>query len=162
MAHQVNLLSRMTPAEGLNIVCTQGVVLESASGFAPSIAEAIAGGPLRGSWWGHPAGREIFAVTRAIRDCPEVLVCRLVAGKVTYVHRRLWPALVRLADRLPPAGLARICETHTASGKHVTREILFPRWVPEAVALEARELEETAALAQLGPWAASVVGVTGL
>jgi hypothetical protein len=33
----------------------------------PSLAEPIAGGPLRGHWWFHPKSREIFATTRAVR-----------------------------------------------------------------------------------------------
>ncbi len=101
-------------------------MLESGTGPVPSLAEAVAGGPIRGSWWGHARGREIFAVTRAVRDCPDVLVCRLVDGKITYVHRRLWPALVRLAKRFPLAHVSQIRESHTDSGEHVTQEIRFP------------------------------------
>ena len=89
----------MTSEEALSIVCTRGVVLESGAGPETSIAEAVAGEPIRGSWWAHARGKEIFAVTRAIRSCPDVLVCRLLGGKITYVHRRLWPAMVRLAER---------------------------------------------------------------
>jgi hypothetical protein len=143
----------MTPEEALSIVRTQGVVLESGSGPETSIAEAVVGAPIRGSWWAHPRGKEIFTMTRAIRSNSDVLVCRLVGGKITYVHRRLWPALARLAERLPAAALAQIGETHTPSGKHVTKEIPYPQWVPEPVSVEARELSEAAAFAQLGPWA---------
>ena len=32
-----------------------GVVLASARGPVPNVAEAVAGEPIRGSWWGHPA-----------------------------------------------------------------------------------------------------------
>lgn len=116
----------MTTDEALGFVREHGVVLEAASGPAPSFASAIAGGPIRGSWWGHARGREIFALTRAVRDCPDVLVCRLVDGKITYVHRRLWPALVRVAERFPRKHLAKIDEKHTASGKHVSEEVAFP------------------------------------
>jgi hypothetical protein len=42
------------------------------------------------NWRGAPAPRASFAAA-------DVLVCRLVAGKITYVHRRLWPAVHRLA-----------------------------------------------------------------
>ena len=74
-----------------------GVVLESAHGPVPNLAETVVGAPIRGSWWGHAKGKEIFWLTRAARSSKAVLVYRLMAGKVTYVHRRLWPALVRLA-----------------------------------------------------------------
>src|SRR5882762_11513636 len=147
---------RMTPRQAVAFVRKHGVVLESASGPVPSLAEAIAGAPIRGSWWAHPQGRQIFAVTRAIRDSSEVLVCRLVGGKITYVHRRLWPAVVRLAKRFPEANLAQIHEVHTASGKHVLEEIRFPDWVPAGVAAEALELDEERALGQLGTWSEKV------
>ena len=37
-----------------------GVVLAAARGPVPSVAEAIAGEPIRGSWWGHEKGSQIF------------------------------------------------------------------------------------------------------
>jgi hypothetical protein len=142
----------VTPAEVLAFVRTNGVVLESGTGPVPSLATAVAGGPIRGSWWAHARGREIFAATRAIRDCPDVLVCRLVDRKITYVHRRLWPALVRLSERFPHAHLARIHEAHTVSGKHLADEVCFPGWVSREVAAQASDLDEESALRQLGRW----------
>ena len=142
----------MTPAEALAFVCTHGLVLESGTGPVPSLAAAIAGEPIRGSWWAHALAREIFAVTRVIRDSPDVLVCRLVDRKITYVHRRLWPALVRLSERFPHSYLAQIREVHTASGKHATVENRFPAWVPHEVAAQASDLDESSAFRQLGTW----------
>ncbi len=118
----------------------------------PSLASAIAGEPIRGSWWAHPRSHEIFEITRAVRDSGEVLVCRLVEGKITYVHRRLWPALVRAAGRLPRKRLARVQELHAASGRHVTKEVAFPKWVPREVSREASRLGEDTALSRLGDW----------
>lgn len=142
----------MTTAEALAFVRTHGVALESASGPVPSLAEAIVGGPIHGSWWGHARSHEIFALTRAVRDCPDVLVCRLVGGKITYVHRRLWPALVCVAERFPRKYLAKVHEKHTASGKHVSDEVAYPAWVSGELADQARELDEQSALYDLGPW----------
>ena len=142
----------MTAAEALSFVRKHGVVLEAATGPVPSLASAIAGGPIRGSWWSHARKAEIFALTRAVRESPDVLVCRLVDGKITYVHRRLWPALVRACQQFPRDRLAQVNEKHTASGRHVKEEITFPGWVPPAVSAEAGQLEERSALAQLGGW----------
>ena len=51
---------------------------------------------------GHPKGSDIFRVSSRLADHPEVVVNRLVSGKVTYVHRRLWPAIVAIGrDRQP-------------------------------------------------------------
>lgn len=140
----------VTPAEAIEFVRAHGVVLESATGPVPSLAVAIAGQRIGGSWWAHASGREIFALTRAVRDCSDVLVCRLVGGKITYVHRRLWPALVRVSKRFPAKHLARIRETHTASGKHVSEQEAFPSWAPQELYAEARKLDERSALDALG------------
>ena len=48
----------MSAADALAFVERHGIVLESARHAAiPSLAEAIAGEPIRGSWWAHPKGR---------------------------------------------------------------------------------------------------------
>jgi hypothetical protein len=142
----------MTVIDALTFVRTHGVVLESARGPVPSLAHVIAGERIRGSWWSHPKGTEIFALTRAVRESPDVLVCRLVDGKVTYVHRRLWPALVRVCSQFPSGRLAQISERHTASGRHVVEQIAFSDWVSSDLAMQAARLEEKAALEALGTW----------
>ena len=144
----------MTPRQALAFVRKHGLVLESARGAVPSLAEAIAGEPIRGSWWSHPRSHDIFEATRAIRESEEILVCRLVGGKITYVHRRLWPALVCAAKRFPRRRLAQVHEHHSPSGRHITREVAFPRWVPEEVSCEASRLHERDALVELGAWLA--------
>jgi hypothetical protein len=135
----------VSPKEALAFVELHGVVLEAARGPVPSLAEAIGGGPIRGSWWGHPRGNEIFAATEAIGACEDVLVCKLIDGKVTYVHRRLWPALVKVADRFVKGPLARVWNEHTPSGSHRMRRSEFPEWVPADVMAEAAALSEVEA-----------------
>ena len=130
----------MNPREAIAFVKRHGVVLQAARGPVPSLAEAIAGGPIRGSWWGHAKGRIIFQATQAVSKSPEVLVCKLIDDKVTYVHRRVWPALVKLAPRFRKAQLARVWEEHTESGAHASRRIAFPKWVPSEVVREAEAL----------------------
>ena len=142
----------MTSRQALAFVRKHGVVLEAAHGPVPSLAEVIAGEPVRGSWWSHPKGNEIFAVTRAVRDSDDVLVCRLIKGKITFVDRRLWPALVRAASRLPSDHLSQVREVHTSSGGHVTKEVPFPDWVPSSVRAAARSLSEESALAEFAAW----------
>jgi len=117
-----------------------GMLLESARGPLPNVAELVAGAPIRGSWWAHPRSHAIFAVINDLADSPEVVRLRLVKGKVTLVHRRLWPALVRVADRLPAKGLAALHEEHTASGAHRVVERPFPEWVPGDVVAAAPDL----------------------
>lgn len=148
----------MTRRSALAFVRRHGIVLESARGPVPSLAEAVVGGPIRGSWWGHAKGKQIFWLTRALRDSPDVLVCRLLSGKVTYVHRRLWPALVRLARVLDRRKLGALHEVHTPGGQHQLRVVPFPRWVPPAVTREARRLSEADAQRSLSRWALATRG----
>jgi hypothetical protein len=143
----------MTSDEALALVRHHGVVLASGKGPVVRLAEAIAGGPIKGSWWAHPSSHQIFRVFQALGESPEVLVCRLVGGKISFVHRRLWPALVRAADHFAPRRLAQVHQQHTAAGHHVNRDIAFPLWVPPEVLREARQLDEQQALDALGPWA---------
>ena len=139
----------MTPKQALSFVETNGVALESARGPVPSLAQAIAGAEIRGSWWAHPKGKIIFACSRAIRNSKDVLTCRLVQGKVTYVHRRLWPALARLNERFSPVRLAAIREVHSTEGTHKIETVAFPKWVPAEEMGRGRKLSIEQATALL-------------
>jgi hypothetical protein len=143
----------MTGDEAISFIQEHGVVVASAKGPVPRLTEAIVNEPIKGSWWAHPRSHEIFAVLQAVADSEDVLVCRLVNGKVTFVHRRLWPALVRVAKRFAAAQLAQVHEEHTASGRHVNRKIPFPKWVPPEVMGQAKRMSEKKALDALGSWA---------
>ena len=132
-----------------------GMLLESARGPLPNVAELVAGEPIKGSWWGHPRGHQIFAVLSALGDSSDVVRMRLVNGKVTLVHRRLWPALVRLADRFTPRQLAALREEHTATGAHRVIEQPFPEWIGDDVEQAATRLSVNEALAELPPFLAS-------
>ncbi len=88
------------------------------------LAEQIAGEPIKGSWWSHQAGKQIFAIATALEASAEVVVAKLIAGRVTFVHRRHAPALIRVvtdpawrADRtrgLPPAARALLAKVEHA------------------------------------------------
>lgn len=145
----------MNAKEALAFVREHGVVLAAAKGPVPRLTEAIIDESIKGSWWAHPKSQQIFRVLQAVTDSEDVLVCRLVNGKVTFVHRRLWPALVRLAKRFPSGWIAQVREEHTGSGRHITRDVPFPKWVPAEVIEDAKRISEKEALAALGAWALS-------
>ena len=145
------MLRNMTEKEAIDFVKKHGIVTESARGPVPSLAEAVAGAPIRGNWWSHPRSHEIFQLSRAVRNHPDVLVCRLVRGKVSFVHRHLWSALVRLASEFPASHLASVREIHTPSGKHIVQETPFPKWVPAEVRDAAEKLSDAKARAGLLP-----------
>ncbi len=118
----------------------RGIVLVSAKGPAPRLTEAIAGEPIKGSWWGHSKSHEIFAILQKLGDSPDILVCRFIAGRETFVHRRLWPAIVKLAGRFHADRLAQVRQEHTASGRHVNHLTAYPAWVPAEILKEAERL----------------------
>ena len=130
-------------------VAQHGIVLQSSRGPVPSFAAFVAGEPIRGSWWAHPAAHRIYALAEAVIDSGDVLVCRLVEGKVTYVHRRLWPALVKLASRFDRERLAKAWSEHTPSGAHVAKRLAYPRWVPADTRAAAARLTREQAEADL-------------
>jgi hypothetical protein len=55
-------------------------------------------------------------------------------------HRRLWPAIVKLASHFHPDQLAQVRQEHTASGKHVKHLTAYPKWVPAEILGEAERL----------------------
>jgi hypothetical protein len=142
--------------DACGFVQRHGIVLASAKhALVPSLAQEIAGAPIRGSWWAHPKSHAIFRALSAAARSTDIVFTRLVDDKRTLVHARLWPALAALAKagRIDPARLAKVTEEHTASGKHVTHATPFPDWLPAKLVIP----DETEALRQLGPLAAAVV-----
>lgn len=137
-------------AQALAFVAQHGVVLASARGSAPRLIDAIAGEVIAGNWWSHPQAHTIYNVLTEVQASEDVLVCKLLGGKITLVHRRLWPALVRAADTFAPQRIARVSEEHTASGRHVVQETPFPQWVPVDVLQQSQALSEEQALRALG------------
>ena len=150
----------MTSEEAMAFIAENGVVLESARGPVPSLAEAIVGEPIGGSWWGHPLSHTIYAIISAVREDPAILVCRLVGGRVTHIHKRLWPALARLAPELADWRIAAVREEHTPSGAHQLIEVPFCDWVPATATDSAAKLSRQDAIDQIGPWVVPLLGAT--
>jgi hypothetical protein len=127
----------------------RGVVLQSARGPVENVAQFIAGEPIRGSWWGHSAGKEIYAILTEIEESPDIVSTRLVNGKVTLVHARVWPSVARVSELLGASRLAAIHSEHTASGAHRSFEVEYPYWVSPEALLAAEGLSVEEALANL-------------
>jgi hypothetical protein len=147
----------MTAPEAIAFVARHGIVLQSAQhATVPSLAAAVAGERIRGSWWAHPKSREIYRALVAVHGSPDVVATRLVDGKITLIHRRLWAALAALtwSERLVRARMARVTEEHTEAGRHETHEVPFPDWLPTPLPLPSVEQ----AISALGaPLAASLL-----
>jgi hypothetical protein len=143
-----------TVDEALSFIRERGVVLASGKGPAPRLTELISGEPIKGSWWAHPKSHQIFAVLQAVSESQEILTCRLINGKLTLIHRRLWPALVRAAGLFSAYQLAQVRQQHTPSGHHMSSEVPFPQWVPHDVVEAGQRLSVQEAREALGQWAA--------
>lgn len=147
----------MTSEEALAFVADRGVVLQGAKGPVPNLVEAIAGESISGSWWAHPLSHEMYSLIWALRGSSDILVCRVVQGKVTYVHRRLWPALARLAPEIDDKLTASIDELHTASGRHRVVETQFSDWLPNNSADQSKALGRQEAIDQMGSWVLTIL-----
>lgn len=136
-----------TAAEALRFLDDEGIVLQSAQhpAFA-TLTAAIVGARIRGSWWAHPKSREIFRVLCQVYESPDVVATRLVDGKVTLIHRRVWPAIETLvnAGEIDPAFLAKVTQEHTDAGHHEAHEVPYPLWLPKAPRSEERPTRQQA------------------
>src|SRR5262249_8978000 len=83
-------------SDALELLRDHRVLTVTPCGPLPSIVKQVVGGPGKGSWWGHPEGKRIFRICSELAEHDEVLAVKLVAGKITFVHRALWPVLLRV------------------------------------------------------------------
>jgi len=103
----------------------------------PSITTLVVGDSVRGSWWTHPAAREVFRLSCAMRDHPDVLMVKLISGKVTAIHRPLWPAIVAIGTAREPWQMDKLSKEAKALLKKVDKETRF-----DATGDAVRELEK--------------------
>ena len=109
-----------------------GIVMVSAKHASiPSVAAEVAGQPIRGSWWAHPKGQEIFHVLAKLDEDEDIVTTRLIDGKLTMIHKRFWPALAALmkAGRLDAKRLTKVESEHTEKGSHENRETPAAKWL---------------------------------
>ena len=103
------------------------------------LVDEIAGERVKGSWWSHKAGKAIFNIASELDDHRDVVSVKLLAGKVTFVHRALWPSLLRVVtdpawrkravtNKQAKVLLVHSRQEHTASGKHVTVDEEWGAW----------------------------------
>lgn len=71
-----------------------------------SAIEILTGEPPRGSWWSHPAANQIYSLIEGIERHDDVLFAKLLSGKVTLIHRALWPALLAVVTAREPWQIA--------------------------------------------------------
>jgi hypothetical protein len=148
------LASRASASRWVKLVEEHGVVLASARGAVPCVAEAVAGEPIVGSWWAHPKGKAIFSALSELDDSEDVRCFKLIGGKVTFVHRRMWAALACLATGgvLAAGRVASIQQEHMPTGEHRNLVTPFPDWVPDDVTRAAAAISIDDARALFATW----------
>ena len=88
----------------------------------PSVTGFVAGDNVRGSWWAHPQSHEMFNLACQLHDHLDVLLVKLISGKVTLVHRPLWPAVFAVATAREPWQLEELSKQAKALLKKVDKE----------------------------------------
>jgi hypothetical protein len=68
----------------------------------PNVTALLAGETVRGSWWAHPKAHEMYRVASELRGHPDVLAIKLVSGKVTFIYRPLWMAVLAIGTAREP------------------------------------------------------------
>src|SRR5262245_18379406 len=101
-----------------------GLLLESDPRL-PSLTHLVAGEPMKNSWWGHPKGSLILKVIRQVVAHRDTAVTKLVSGKVTFVHRKLWPALFAVATSREAWQALKLLAAARALLNNVTRDELL-------------------------------------
>ena len=125
-----------------------GLLLESDQKL-PSVASLIAQKPIRGSWWGHAKGQEIFDALQQIADHKDVLFTKLLSGKVTLVHRKFWCELISIGEAQEEWQTAKIStaarfllEQVEQQEALLTNEMTWPKKLPGKLGDAVRELEK--------------------
>src|SRR3954447_24230932 len=62
----------------------------------------------RGSWWSHPAANQIYRTLQEVEEHRDLVAAKLLSGKVTFVHRTLWPALLAVVTSREPWQVANL------------------------------------------------------
>jgi len=68
----------------------------------PSVSGLVVGDVGGRSWWAHPQAKQMYSLSCALFDHPDVLLVKLISGKVTYIHRPLWPAIFAVGTAREP------------------------------------------------------------
>jgi len=125
-------------------------LLMKADALLPSVTTIVSGEPVKASWWAHPLAHTIFFALRDLADHPDVLLLKLVAGKDTFIHRKLWPEIVAIAlarepwqtQRLSPEALAlfkEVSSVGTLDSEGTTARLLETRLLVHGIQVHSHE-----------------------
>lgn len=110
--------SAITAEDVLDYLRKVGVLLETDRRF-PSITGIMVREAIKGSWWSHPMANEIYLLSQRLIHHPDTIFLKLLSGKATYVHRRLWPELIAIATAHEPWQLGGLSASARSMLKNV-------------------------------------------
>lgn len=98
-----------------------GLLMET-DACLPSVSGLIAGEVVRGSWWSHKAAQRIFLAMGQLEDHRDVIFTKLVSGKVTLVHRKLWSEVFAIGISYAPWQLKDLSKSARALFDKVNKQ----------------------------------------
>jgi hypothetical protein len=125
-----------------------GFLLESDPKL-PSVCRLITGTALKSSWWSHPLAQTIFNINEQLEDHADVLITKLVSGKVTFVHRKFWSEIFSIGSAREPWQIKGLSDSARLllkmideNGSLTTERLSWPRTSEVKPGDAARELEK--------------------
>ena len=125
-----------------------GLLLETDARL-PSVAGLIAGEPVSGSWWSHASAQKIFITLGQLEDHTDVIFTKLVSGKVTLVHRKLWAEVFAIGTaralwqtKEMSKSARKLLEMIDEQGSLRTDQLAWPKSAAAKPGEAARELEK--------------------
>lgn len=80
------------------------------------------GEPIVGPWSMHPAAPKVFHLGVGLSRHPDVALAKLLSGRFTFVHRRLWNALFAVGAAREPWQMHGLSESAQALLRKTDRE----------------------------------------
>jgi len=142
-------------------------LLMNADTRLPSVTTLVAGEAVRGSWWAHPLANTIFLTLQELAAHPDLLLSKLIGGKDTFVHRRLWPEIAAIGlsgeswqtlglPREANALLAQVNKLGNLDTKGILARLLESRMLVHGAQFHGEEGHHRKRLETWQEWAARV------
>ncbi|MEK6775129.1 MAG: hypothetical protein AABY64_14405 [Bdellovibrionota bacterium] len=88
----------------------------------PNIISKIIGDKISGSWWGHPLANPIYNGLVWLEHNRNVLIVKLLDGKVTYVHESLFSDFYSVVSKTRDWQLAKLKSDELSLLKYVSKK----------------------------------------
>ena len=75
-----------------------------------NIVSLVTGENLARSWWGHKKGAQIFHLLHELEGLPFVSSCKIISGKVTFIHKSIWSSIYKLGTCGEPWQIRNLSE----------------------------------------------------